>query len=151
MLDSMIHDLKSPCPITPKDLIRSGGLEWEFIRSSGPGGQNVNKVSSAVRLRFNAAASSLLPGDVRQRLTRLAGKRMTEGGVLIIEARRFRTQERNREDAIIRLATLISKAWDKPRLRRATKPTSGSQQRRVTEKKKRGKIKQERGRVEDQE
>lgn len=111
----------------------------------------MNKVSTAVRLRFNATASSLLPEDVRQRLTRLAGKRMTEGGVLIIEARRFRTQERNREDALIRLATLISKAWDKPRLRRPTKPTFGSQQRRVTEKKKRGKIKQERGQIEDQE
>ncbi len=138
-------------PITPDQLERSGALELEFIRSSGPGGQNVNKVSTAVRLRFDATHSPLLPDDARQRLKRLAGKRMTEEGVVIIEARRFRTQERNREDAVQRLAALINKARHAPRPRRATRPTLASRQRRVDQKKKRGRVKQDRGKVEKNE
>lgn len=107
----------------------------------------MNKVSTAVRLRFDAVNSPLLPDDVRQRLARLAGKRMTAEGLVIIEARRFRTREQNREDALFRLARLIRNAWEAPRPRRATRPTVGSQRERVEQKKRRSKIKQDRGKV----
>lgn len=137
-------------PIAPNQLERSGGLEWEFFRSSGPGGQNVNKVSTAVRLRFDAANSPLLSEDVRRRLARLAGKRMSGDGVLVVEARRFRTQERNREDALHRLVRLIAKAWEPPAPRRPTKPTQAARQRRVEQKKKRSKVKRDRTKVEDE-
>lgn len=134
-------------PVTIAELERSPDLELEFIRASGPGGQNVNKVSTAVRLRFAVCCSPLLPEDVRRRLTRLAGRRMTEEGELIIEARRFRTQERNRADALQRLAEMIAKAWHGPKARRATKPSHASRQRRLEQKKKRAKIKLSRGRI----
>src|SRR5271157_1996433 len=88
-------------------IIEEDELSWEFVRSSGPGGQNVNKVATAVQLRFDVAHSASLPEDVRERLTRLAGKRMTQEGYLIINARRFRTQEQNRQDSVTRLVGLI--------------------------------------------
>jgi ribosome-associated protein len=112
-------------------------LEEEFIRSSGPGGQNVNKVASAVQLRFNARASPNLPYAVKMRLEALAGQRLTKDGVIVIEASRFRSQLRNRADAQERLVELIKEAAIQPVQRRATKPTFGSKQRRLEGKKKR--------------
>ena len=128
--------------ITPSLIIDEKEIKEQFIRSSGPGGQNVNKVATAVQLRFNISHNSSLPDDVRDRLTRLAGNRMTEEGDLIIEARRYRTQERNRQDARERLAKLVRKATIKPKIRRKTKPSSSSIKRRLEEKQRRGKLKQ---------
>lgn len=116
-------------------------LHFEFIRSSGPGGQNVNKVATAVQLRFDVVHSPSLPPPVRERLLRIAGKRVTESGILIIEARRFRTQERNRQDAIDRLTALISKAAEKPKTRYKTRPTAASKERRMETKLQRGRTK----------
>ena len=101
--------------VTPTISINENEIQEHFIRASGPGGQNVNKVATAVQLRFNVAGSPSLPRDVRERLVRVAGRRMTEGGILIIEARRFRTQEQNRQDALERLIRLIQKAAERPR------------------------------------
>ncbi|AMV39873.1 alternative ribosome rescue aminoacyl-tRNA hydrolase ArfB [Planctomyces sp. SH-PL62] len=111
-------------------------LEFEFIRSSGPGGQNVNKVSTAVRLRFNATASPSLPEDVRARLLTMAGRRIGGDGFLTILAQSGRTQETNRRDAVERLVELIARACERPKPRRPSRPTLGSQKRRLASKRK---------------
>jgi len=135
--------------MTPPSHIPPGELAFEFFRASGPGGQNVNKVATAVRLRFDLVRSTTLPPEVKARLRRLAGGRLTDAGVLVIEAQRFRTQERNRQDALDRLAALIARAWEPPRPRRPTRPTAGSRERRLAAKRRRGAAKRSRGTVGD--
>ena len=128
-------------------IIPESELTENFIRASRPGGQNVNKVSSAVQLRFDVRASPSLPDDVAVRLMRLAGSRMTRDGVLVISAERFRTQERNRADARERLQSLVAQAEVRPIKRKATKPSSGSKERRLAGKAVRSGVKTGRSKV----
>ncbi len=124
--------------------IDENDLDISFVRASGPGGQNVNKLSTAVQLRYDARRLTL-PNDAAARLERLAGQRMTKDGVIVIHAQRFRTQERNRSDAIERLVELLREAMIRPIPRRATRPTLASKKRRLDGKKRRSDIKSRRG------
>lgn len=119
-------------------------LRFDYIRSAGPGGQNVNKVATACQLRFDVRQSASLPDPVKARLAKLAGSRMTDEGVLVIEAKRYRTQEQNRADALLRLTALIQKAAVEPKNRRATRPSLSAKAERMDSKKKRGETKQAR-------
>jgi ribosome-associated protein len=127
--------------------IRPEEVHYDFIRASGPGGQNVNKVATAVQLRFNARTSQSLRPEIRERLLRLAGKRASSSGEIIIEARRFRTQQRNREDAMRRLLQLVEKASEPLRVRHMSLPTAASKIKRLSEKKRRSDIKKLRTRA----
>jgi ribosome-associated protein len=127
--------------ITPFISLDETELHEDFVRSSGPGGQNVNKLATAVQLRFDIRNSPSLPEDVKERLEKLAGRRLTQDGVIVINAQRFRTQERNREDARERLFALIREAAIRPVIRRPTRPTLASKRRRLEGKTRRGAIK----------
>ncbi len=144
-----LKDTGNMIQITPTIAIDEKEIQQDFIRASGPGGQNVNKVSTAVQLRFDVGNSTSLPDDVRERLIHLAGRRITEAGILIIAARRFRTQERNRQDAINRLVELIRKASERPKPRRKTTLTLASKRRRLETKHRRGETKRTRRSVLD--
>jgi ribosome-associated protein len=132
--------------ITATISIDENELDEHFVQASGPGGQNVNKVATAVQLRFDVERSPSLPEDVRRRLKALSGRRLTQNGVLVIEARRFRTQERNRADARERLAALIRDAATPPKPRRATRPTLASRKKRLESKAQRSQVKKGRTR-----
>jgi ribosome-associated protein len=127
--------------ITPSLFLDDSEVQLEFIRASGPGGQNVNKVATAVQLRFDVRNSPSLRPAVKARLIKLAGRRMTAEGMLVIEAKRYRSQEQNRLDALQRLVTLIQKALEAPKARKATRPSIRAKAARVDAKKKRGQIK----------
>lgn len=128
-------------PITSNIAIDDSEIREEFVRASGPGGQNVNKVATAVQLYFDVVHSASLPEDIRARLIRMAGRRINHEGVLVVDARRFRTQEQNRQDAIERLVALIRGAAQKPKARRRTKPTLASRERRLEGKRRKSEIK----------
>jgi len=136
--------------VTPSITIREHELSERFVRASGPGGQNVNKVATAVELRFDAAASTL-PEDVKARLTALAGKRMSAEGVLLIDSRAHRTQAANRSAARERLVELVRRAAVRPKTRRKTRPSQAARERRIETKVKRSRIKAGRGRVRGEE
>ena len=127
--------------ITRNIVIPDDEISLEFVRASGPGGQNVNKVSTAVQLRFDAAGTESLAPEVKERLLKIAGNRVTDEGVVIIEAKRFRSQEKNRKDAIDRLTEMVRKAAVKPTPRRKTRPTAASREKRLSQKKRRSEVK----------
>ncbi|HEX3416525.1 MAG TPA: alternative ribosome rescue aminoacyl-tRNA hydrolase ArfB [Stellaceae bacterium] len=131
-------------PINCHLFLDDSEIEESFARASGPGGQNVNKVSSAVQLRFDLSGSRSLPQGVRERLARLAGHRLTRDGVIVIIAQRYRTQERNRQDALDRLVALIRRAAEPPTPRRPTKPSRAAKERRLRAKSRRATVKQQR-------
>lgn len=137
--------------ITRSIAIDDKEIKMDFIHASGPGGQNVNKVATAVQLRFDIKNSPSLSNDICERLIRLAGRRVSREGVLVIQARRFRSQERNRQDAIDRLVKLIKEAVKRPSPRRSTRPTRASKERRLNTKRQRADIKQLRQRISSQE
>ena len=131
-------------PINGHLFLDDSEIEESFVRASGPGGQNVNKVSSAVQIRFDLSGSRSLPEDVRERLARLAGRRLTRDGVIVIIAQRYRTQERNRQDALDRLVALIRRAAEPPTPRWPTKPSRAAKERRLQAKARRAAVKQQR-------
>jgi ribosome-associated protein len=133
--------------ITENISISENELQEDFVRASGPGGQNVNKVSTAVQLRFDVVNSPSLPEDVKNRLKKLAGSKMTDNGILIIDSREYRTQNRNRAGALNRLMELVKKASEKPKRRIKTKPTKGAKEKRLQVKKQRSAVKTLRKRV----
>ena len=130
--------------VTEELAIADAALTWRFVRSAGPGGQNVNKVATAAELRFDA---SVLPDEVRARLKRFAGRRLGASGTLVLHARRFRSQERNRADALDRLLTLLRQAAAAPTPRRPTRPSAGAKSRRLETKRRRSRLKSGRGEV----
>jgi ribosome-associated protein len=130
--------------ITPDVYLDENELHYEFMRASGPGGQNVNKVATAVQLRFDVQGSPSLPEAVKPRLAKLAGKRMKADGSLLIEAKRYRTQEQNRQDAEQRLIKLIQRALEKPKPRKHTRPSAAAREKRLAEKKRRSDLKRSR-------
>jgi len=130
--------------VTPSLFLPDDELSVSFVRAAGPGGQNVNKVATAVQMRFDVRHSPSLAGEVKARLERLAGSRLTADGVLVIEARRYRTQEQNRKDAESRLVALVRKALVKPRPRRATRPSASARAARLEQKKMRSGVKRRR-------
>ena len=134
-----------PLIITPDIVISDEEFEWKFIRSSGPGGQNVNKVSSAVQLRFLLPVNTSLPAAAKNRLRRLAGQKLIDDGSILFQARSERSQEQNRREALDRLAALIRAALIEPKVRKKTRPTRASKERRIESKKRRGSTKQQRG------
>jgi ribosome-associated protein len=136
-----------PIEVTPTLVIDDAEFEERFVRASGPGGQNVNKVSTAVQLRFDVRRSRSLTGEVRERLRALAGSRMTDEGVLVIDARTHRTQGQNREDARARLADLIRQALVRPKRRHKTRPGKAAKERRLDTKKRRAETKAGRGKL----
>jgi len=143
----VVEEILNMIRVTDTITIDEREISEEFVRSSGPGGQNVNKVSTAVQLRFSVADSPSLPEEVRVRLMKLAGKRVTSEGILVIDAQRFRTQLRNRQDATQRLVDLIKKAAERPRLRHRTKPPPEAKERRLEAKRMRSQIKKQRQNV----
>jgi ribosome-associated protein len=134
--------------ITPTFSLNPDELEFRFVRSPGPGGQNVNKVATTAQLRLDVVHSPSLPDALRARLLKLAGGRISTAGILLLEARRFRSQERNRMEAIARLVRLLRQAAQPPKLRRPTRPSASARRRRLEEKRKRGEVKRlRRGRL----
>jgi ribosome-associated protein len=136
--------------VTPGILLDESEFDFSFVRASGPGGQNVNKVATAVQLRFDVRRSPSLPDDVRRRLERLAGRRLTQEGIMVISAQRFRSQERNRQDAVDRLVALIQEAAIPSVPRQPTKPSAAARQRRLDSKGQRSTIKSLRSRERDE-
>ena len=132
--------------ITPSLALDESEIQLEFVRAAGPGGQNVNKVATAVQLRFDVHGSPSLPAEVKARLVKLAGRRVSEDGILVITARRYRSQEQNRADAVQRLVKMIQKAATRPRVRKATRVSQSAKAGRVDEKKRRGQVKHRRRR-----